>query len=493
MRFVFATSFLILLTMGLFSQDSNLYRKPYAAGSYYSSDKDELLQDLSTMFKECKKASSTGLVRAIVVPHAGYVFSGKTAATGFASTPSEGQYKNIFLIGSSHVASFNGASVYCSKEYYTPLGNVKVNKEIADDLKLYSVFSSSEGYHDKDHCLEVEMPLIQYYYKDEPKVIPIIIGTSNRSILKEIAKILEPYFTEDNLFVISSDFSHYPSYYDAITIDSLTAEGFMSGDPDTFLKSIRKNETRNTDNLATSMCAWTTGVMFLEMTKSMTNLQFKKIDYCNSGDSPYGDKEGVVGYNAIQVYDINHLIYEDLDFDSTDSDILFDIARKTIEAHLNGQPSPKINDSDIPPAMKGKYGAFVTLQIDGELRGCIGKFISDDPLYEAVQESAYSSAFEDPRFNALTLNEYKKVTMEITVLGPMKKITNKDDIILGKHGIYIKKGGMAGTMLPQVAIENDWDVDTFLGYTSQYKAGIGWNGWKTADLYIYEGVVLKEE
>ena len=198
MRLVFATSFLILLTMEVFSQENNLYRKPYAAGSYYSSDKNELLQDLNTMFKECKKASPSGLVRAIVVPHAGYVFSGKTAATGFASTPSEGQYKNIFLIGSSHVASFNGASIYSSKDYHTPLGSIKVNREIADDLKQHSVFNCSEMYHEKDHCLEVEIPFIQYYYKDEPSIIPIIIGTSNRSTLQEIAKILQKYFTEEN-------------------------------------------------------------------------------------------------------------------------------------------------------------------------------------------------------------------------------------------------------------------------------------------------------
>jgi hypothetical protein len=109
-----------------------------------------------------------------------------------------------------------------------------------------------------------------------------------------------------------------------------------------------------------------------------------------------------------------------------------------------------------------------------------------------VRASALSSAFEDYRFSPLTKTEYDKVDVEITVLGPMKKINNINEIILGKHGIYIKKDIRSGTMLPQVAIEYGWTVEEFLGYTSRDKAGIGWDGWKSAEIYIYEGLVLEE-
>jgi uncharacterized protein (TIGR00296 family) len=109
-----------------------------------------------------------------------------------------------------------------------------------------------------------------------------------------------------------------------------------------------------------------------------------------------------------------------------------------------------------------------------------------------VKASAISSAFEDPRFIPLTKEEYRKTDIEITVLGPLKKINSISEIVLGKHGIYIKDGNRAGTMLPQVATENGWSVEEFLGYTSRDKAGIGWDGWKKADVYIYEGVVLEE-
>ena len=137
-------------------------------------------------------------------------------------------------------------------------------------------------------------------------------------------------------------------------------------------------------------------------------------------------------------------------------------------------------------------GAFVTLKTGGELRGCIGRFISSSPLYEVVQASALSSAFEDPRFEPVPGRNLRKLAMEITVLGPLKKINSPNEIVLGCMAYILKKGNSSGTMLPQVATENHWTVEQFLGYTSRDKAGIGWDGWKDAELFIYEGIVLEE-
>jgi hypothetical protein len=148
--------------------------------------------------------------------------------------------------------------------------------------------------------------------------------------------------------------------------------------------------------------------------------------------------------------------------------------------------------ASLPANLLKPYGAFVTLKINGVLRGCIGRFISTEPLYQVVKESALSSAFGDPRFSPLVRDEYPGTDIEITVLGPLNKVSDISEIILGKHGIYIKKESRSGTMLPQVATENGWTLEEFLGYTARDKAGIGWDGWKTADIYVYEGVVLEE-
>lgn len=482
--------------MDVFSQGGYNDRRPYAAGRFYSDDKATLIKDVATLFDNCTKVDAPGEAVAIVVPHAGYVFSGEIAASAFRTTPSKGKYRNIFIIGSSHVAAFNGASVYSIGDYLTPMGRAVVNKEITNKLISASpLFRFPASFHDNDHNIEVQIPLIQHYYEDSPTIVPIIIGTDNRAIIKELALVLKEWFTPDNLFVISSDFSHYPTYDEANKVDALTANAFLSGDPNLFVSVIADNSRRGVKNLATSMCGWTSGLLLLELIAGDNSLSMIKVDYCNSGDSPYGEKDEVVGYNAIGVY-ADVTVKDDnetgLSFSKEDKSLLFRIARESIEATLAGREVEPIKEDQVPPTLKNNYGAFVTLKIGDDLRGCIGQFVSNDPLFEAVQQSAVASAFEDPRFESLTEAEYKKVSIEITVIGPMKRINDIGEISLGMHGIYIKKGSRAGTMLPQVAIENGWDVEEFLSYTSKYKAGIGSDGWKTAEIYVYEGLVLDE-
>jgi len=485
--------------MELNPQNKTTDRQPVAAGRFYSAAKETLVKDISKLFSECKKSPDTWKVRAIISPHAGYIFSGKIAAAAFSTTSTEKGYKNIFIIGSSHVMAFDGASVYNSGDFLTPLGKAVVNKEIATKLKSgYKVLSYPSDAHLQEHSIEVQIPLIQYYYKSVPEIVPIILGTDNITTIKKIAEALKPWFTPDNLFVISSDFSHYPSYKNAIETDNLTAEGLVSGDPSIFLGMLKKNSTRNIPGLATSMCGWTSGLLLMYLAEGDKTLEFKKIDYCNSGDSPLGGKNEVVGYNAIALIEKNRIpenaqkSYYEFSFTKDEKALLFSIAKNSIKSELFEDKKYIIDEKKIPESLKQQLGAFVTLKINKTLRGCIGRFISSDPLYKVVQASALSSAFEDPRFPSVSKEEYENLDFEITVLGPMKKINNINEIVLGRHGIYIKKDFRSGTMLPQVATENGWTVEQFLGYTSRDKAGLGWDGWKNADIYIYEGLVLEE-
>ena len=138
------------------------------------------------------------------------------------------------------------------------------------------------------------------------------------------------------------------------------------------------------------------------------------------------------------------------------------------------------------------YGVFVTLHLNGHLRGCIGRFSSDDTLSETIREMALSAAFNDPRFPSLSRNEAQQIDIEVSVLSPLKKIDSIDEFKLGRDGIYIIKGRSHGTFLPQVAEETGWDKEQFLGYCARDKAGIGWDGWKDADLYTYQAEVVNE-
>jgi AmmeMemoRadiSam system protein B/AmmeMemoRadiSam system protein A len=490
----------ILFTMNLYPQNRQADREPVAAGRFYPADKETLSSDLSKLFSGSGSNSSAARVRAIISPHAGYVFSGKIAADAYASIPKESKYKNIFIIGSSHVMAFNGASVFNTGDYMTPLGRMKVNLEIAEMLKANnSCFRFPVTSHSQEHSLEVQIPFIQYYFKSPPPIVPIIIGTDSKSTIMEIAAALKPYFNSENLFIISSDFSHYPSYTEANIVDKATADAIVTGSAEIFLNELRKNSSKNIEGLATSMCGWTSGLTLLYLTAQNPDLEYRKIAYCNSGDSRFGNKDEVVGYNAIIVTEKNRAPVtsvdseSDVSFSPGEKDMLFSIARGSITKMLNENKRQIINPATVPPALCKKMGAFVTLKIKGELRGCIGRFTSNDPLYEVVNQMAEASAFDDGRFTPLTRAEFEKTDIEISVLGPLKKIRDTSEIVLGKHGIYIKKDFRTGTMLPQVAIEQKWTLEQFLGYTSRDKAGLGWLGWKDAEIYIYEAVVLEEK
>jgi MEMO1 family protein len=478
--------------MNASSQAGITDRQPVAAGRFYPADRETLKKDLEQIFASCAKKEEKANVRAIIAPHAGYVFSGKTAAAAFSAVPSNASFSNIFIIGSSHVMSFNGASVYDKGDFITPLGRMTVNREIAGKLiNGNKVFNNPVTAHMQEHSIEVLLPFIQYHFTKVPPIVPIIIGTDNEERIKEIAEALSSWFTPDNLFIISSDFSHYPSYSDAVAADRATAEAIVTGIPSFFLSAIELNSKKKIKGLVTSMCGWTSGLTLMYLAEGKPGLEYKLIDYTNSGDSKYGGKDEVVGYNAIILAEKPG---EEAAFTFTDQEReqLFRIARNRIMERLENRKNTE-HEKPVSDKLSEHMGAFVTLKINGELRGCIGRFVSSDPLYEVVEASAISSAFGDPRFSQLTKEEYQKTEFEITVLGPLKRIHDITEIILGRHGIYIKKDNYSGTMLPQVATENGWTREQFLGYTARDKTGIGWEGWKDAELYIYEGVVLEEK
>jgi MEMO1 family protein len=479
--------------------DDLLVRQPAVAGQFYPSDSVEIIQMLNGFFSKAEPANKNDYhrIRAIIVPHAGYVFSGPVAASAYNQLDSAWQYDNIFIIGSSHHASFEGAAVYCGGAWQTPLGKVKVNNELARELIASSaVFTENNEVHQNEHCLEVQLPFIQKHMKHQATIVPILIGTRFSSVCRKIALSLEPYFNEKNLFIISSDFSHYPEYSDAQLVDKLTADAIASNLPEQLLQTLEQNEEKNISNLATSLCGWTSVLSLLYITSEMPSVRIIPVQYQNSGDSKYSDKTRVVGYYALKVLvdstSGNKSKNAKFELKETDKTLLLNFARKSIEYKLNGKQDATIDLKQLSAQAKANMGAFVTLRINGELRGCIGRFTSNQPLYDVVQQMAIAAATQDTRFSPLTLAELNKVHIEISVLTPMQRIQSIDEIELGRHGIYIKKGFSSGTFLPQVATETHWTKEEFLGHCARDKAGIGWDGWKDAEIYIYEAYVFEE-
>lgn len=464
-------------------------RKPAAAGRFYPSDASELRADLKNLFTEAQPRMADNVI-GIVCPHAGYVFSGKVAASGYNQVDPDKEYENVFVIAASHQVSFPGASIYNQGDYVTPLGNVKVNLELANKLISENpVFVFNPEADRTEHSLEVQIPFLQYHLKKNFKLVPIVLGTQSEETCRKIAKALKPWFNNRNLFVFSTDFSHYPAYADAQLADKATCDAIVAGSPEDLMKFLNNYQRKNVPDLATNLCGWTAILVMLNLIDHQPEIKITPVQYLNSGDSKYGDKNQVVGYWSIALTTNN----SGFDFTRDEKTRLLKIARNTIERYLRDRRIPDDNATSYTESMKIHAGAFVTLKEDGALRGCLGRFSSDMPLYKLIREMAVASATEDTRFDPVKIGEIEQLDIEISVLSPMKKITSPKEIILGKHGIYIKKGSSSGTFLPQVATETGWTIEEFLGHCARDKAGIGWNGWKDAELFIYEACVFSEK
>jgi hypothetical protein len=211
----------------------------------------------------------------------------------------------------------------------------------------------------------------------------------------------------------------------------------------------------------------------------------KHLLYQNSGDVEDGDHSRVVGYHAFAILRGDEKAFS---LSGDEKSILKDIALQSIKDSLAGNSISK--NSNLTSNLYTKCGAFVSLHKQGRLRGCIGHMAEDIPLCEVVAEMARAAAFEDPRFMPVTSDELPDIDIEISVLTPMRRIYSIDEFELHRHGIYIRKGYRSGTFLPQVADEVNWTKEEFVGHCSQDKAGLGWDGWRDAELYTYEAIVF---
>ncbi|HLF34957.1 MAG TPA: AmmeMemoRadiSam system protein A, partial [Cyclobacteriaceae bacterium] len=334
---------------------------------------------------------------------------------------------------------------------------------------------------------------LQFWLKKPFSIIPMIVGGESARTSKCLAETLGPYFNENNLFVVSTDFSHYPPYKNACVSDKFMADAIALNDVKAFLRAKSENESGIIPNLMTAMCGWTSVLTLLNITEKDPDLTYTKILYKNSGDSPYGDKDRVVGYCSFGITKkTGKASKQDLSMADEEKSWLLRIARESLEGYFKKNKFVIPSECQSLPGLRTRCGAFVTLKENGKLRGCIGNMHSDIPLCELVRDLTVAAATRDFRFDPVNNDEMQAIEIEISILGPMRKITTIEEIQLGKHGIYIRNGNQTGTFLPQVAVSTGWTVNEFLGHCARDKALIGWNGWKEAEIYIYETLCFCE-
>lgn len=492
-KLVFVFIIILFLTACSVEQASNdmpkEIRPPAVAGQFYPAAAEEITEQINGYLKQASTPPVAGEIKAIIVPHAGYDFSGQVAAYAFKLL--EGvKINTAVLIGNSHTAYFDGAAIDSSDVWQTPLGQVAVDKELADKLiKADSAIKYDASVHGQDHVLEVEIPFLQVVLAGNFKIVPIMLGNKADDSYKKLAKALKDNLGENDVVVVSSDMSHYPKHEDANKIDRGALEKIKSGKVDELEKYVESVENSGVANEQTVLCGIDAVKTLLELARLSGWDKIEVLKYLNSGDvSGIGDKNRVVGYGAVafaQIQTAGGLNREQ-------RELLLTMAKETVESFVTTGQAPEFDVTD--ERLKQKQGAFVTLTKNGQLRGCIGQIVpTDEPLWQVVREMAVAACSEDGRFNPVEKSELNELEYEVSVLSAPEAIDDWKKIELGKQGVIIRKGGRSGVFLPQVATETGWTLEEFLGQLCSQKAGLSPSCYKDKDteIQIFSAQVFK--
>ena len=466
-------------------------RPPAVAGAFYPANPVQLTQLIDGYLANAPRLEPEPLI--LIVPHAGYVYSGGVAAHGFKQALDRG-YEHVIILGFNHGSaySFDGAAVWASGAWRTPLGDVPIDATLAQQILDAGpkIFTADRAIHLDEHSLEVEVPFIQRVLPGVP-IVPISIGRPTLENAQAIAEALAQVLRKSprTLVVTSTDLSHYPRYQDAVRVDHSSINAIVSLDPLALDAWDEEAMSSRTPNLRTTMCGKGPVLVSMLLAHHIGAEQVSVIHYANSGDVPEGEQDRVVGYTAIEFVTGHPPVLND-----EDRAALLRLARSTLDEYLSQRTRPAYEPAST--AQWQPRATFVTLRhkLTHELRGCRGEVFARYPLWESVQHVSILSATDDPRFRPMTHDELADMHLEISVLTPMRLARNPEEVIVGKHGVMIRKGGHGGLFLPQVPVEQGWDREEYLSTLCWMKAGLAADAWRKpgTQLYIFEAEILEE-
>ena len=442
-------------------------RPAAVAGMFYPANSRELSWEVDTMLgQSTAEGLAPGFPKALIVPHAGYIYSGPVAAQAYDRLrPARGTVRRVVLLGPCHRVAVRGLALPDASAFATPLGEVPLDREAIASLAGLPQVVVSRAVHAEEHALEVQLPFLQRVL-GEFGLVPLAVGDATP---EQVAAVIEKLWGgEETVFVISSDLSHYHAYDQACAIDRGTAQAILDFSTD----------------IDHEQACGATPVAGILLAARRHELRAELLDLRNSGDTA-GGRARVVGYASFAFWDGAP------GFGATHGRTLLAIARNSIEAALGvSAPGPLPDESWLRPAR----ASFVTLTQNGELRGCIGSLEAHRPLGEDVRHNARAAALGDPRFAPLAEAELAGTRVEVSLLSTPKQLAFADhaDLIAqlrpGKDGLILESGGARGTFLPQVW-ENLPEPEQFVAELKR-KAGLS-PGVSTAKCRIQRYHVLK--
>lgn len=456
-------------------------RPPAVAGSFYP-DKPEVLTKQVEQFLAAAApsqiASTSSRVVGLIVPHAGYVFSGATAATGFKAVAGQ-PFDRIIFLGVDHHSGQPTISVHLDGGFDTPVGPVPVDASgSAELLAVGPPLVNDPGQHRQEHSLEVLMPFFLKTVGARPAQFISVGGPPENGFFlgKTLTRILTG-FPGRILLIASTDWSHYHDSGTAKKLDDSGLAHTLKLDAPGLLEACRRGETE--------LCGLNGVIALLTVMKAAgaSSVQLAQTD----SSQAFGDTSRVVGYAAVlfeasgmppvstsastpipasatvpvvpssgsrQLIDKEKPMLKDYQKEA------LAMVRKTLESVLAGGAIPEFPDAH--PKFQEKCGVFVTLKKHGELRGCIGFIEGREALGKAIPRMAMAAALEDSRFPQCRSEELKDIDIEVSILSPMIPVTGIQEIEVGRDGLLLRKGYNSGLLLPQVPTEYGWDKETYL-------------------------------
>jgi hypothetical protein len=426
----------------------NAVRPAAVAGMFYPGEARALAAELDDLLGSVEhSAPRLGYPKALVVPHAGYLYSGGVAARAYDElAAARGSVRRVVLLGPTHRVAVRGLAVPSAQAFATPLGQVRIDREAIAGVRDLPQVVLSDAAHALEHSLEVQLPFLQEVLGDFA-LVPFAVGAAS---VGEVAQVLERLWGgPETLVVVSTDMSHYHAYEQARAIDGATIERIAG-----FATDIDHEEACGATPL--------NGLLHFSRQKK---LSLKLLSACNSGDTA-GGKDRVVGYSSFGLYEGGEVALDEA------GRVLLSIARTSIENALFDKPPAKQCASWLAQA----GATFVTLTRAGALRGCIGSLEPARALGEDVAHNALAAAFRDPRFPALGAAEWPQCRVEVSLLSTPRplRFAGEADLLAqireGEDGLILQADGKRATFLPQVW-EGLPDKRAFLGELIR-KAGL---------------------
>ncbi len=444
-------------------------RPPAVAGMFYPGDAAALRDELATCLAVAPAPTpGPGLLKALIVPHAGYVYSGGTAGKGYALlAPIAERIRRVVLLGPCHRVAVNGLAAPTVQAFATPLGSIPLDRAALDSLRDLPQVVANDAAHAQEHSLEVQLPFLQTVLRDF-KLVPLAVGhTGAREVAQVIARL---WGGAETLILISSDLSHFHGYAEARRIDGDTASQILSLD-----------QLTSFDQACGAL-----PINGLLAVAAARGLKIERVAQCNSGDTA-GDKSRVVGYATFALYEPAAAADDD------PGPALLARARNAIAAQL-GQA---LQAEPEHPALTHPGATFVTLTQNGALRGCIGSLQAHRSLDQDVRANAVAAAFRDPRFTPLTVEELPRTRVEVSLLTAPAPMSFRDEADALRQlrpnvdGVIFAAAGRRSTFLPQVW-EQLPDPRQFMAHLKQ-KAGLSADYWgPEVELQRYEVRKWKE-